>query len=98
HRTLLSFPTRRSSDLAEEACFLPVRKVPAGPSHLLGKHDVRRQVAVAAFQKAERAADVRAFDPAGEQSAGLHHLVPGVVDRGGRSEEHTSELQSRENL
>ena len=70
--------------LAQEAGVLAVRQVAAGGAHRLGQDDVGRQVGLAAAQIGQRAAGVRRVDAAGEQPAGLHHLVPGVVHGGGR--------------
>ena len=48
-----------------------------------GSSTCARHVALRAFQLGEHAADVRMLDAALEQAAGLHHLVAGIVDRGG---------------
>ena len=48
-----------------------------------GQQHVRRNVAVRAFQLGQHAADVRILDAALKQPAGLHHLVAGIVNRGG---------------
>ena len=83
--------------LAEVAGALAVRQVAAGPAHRPRQQDVGRQLAATALQVAERAADVRVLDAAGEQPAGLHHLVAGVVDRGGGviDRAHQRELVAR---
>ena len=70
--------------LAEEAGVLAVRQVAAGAAHRLGQDHVRRQIGLAARAGTQRAAGVRRVDAAGEQPAGLHHLVAGVVHGGGR--------------
>src|SRR5690606_41816370 len=87
HRDLHSFPTRRSSDLRED------RRLDA-----LGAVRVRRHLAPVLvclldqrphlLQRVLLAADAVAFR---EHAAGRAELDD-------RSEEHTSELQSRENL
>src|SRR5690606_41184505 len=69
HRTLHSFPTRRSSDLPGSAD--TVGRKP-------GDGGIRRR-------------EIRASAPAGACKGGERRSAP-------RSEEHTSELQSRENL
>src|SRR5690606_40940234 len=94
HRHLLSVPTRRSSDLPEAA-------MAARPGQLA------LQPVLAAT-----AADPGCPDPANAPSlidalllgaegcleGGYDGLVTGPVQKAARSEEHTSELQSRENL
>ena len=70
--------------LAEKAGVLAVRHVAAGRAHRLGQDDVRGQFVAAALEIFERAAGVRRVDAAGEQPAGLHHLMAGVVHRGRR--------------
>src|SRR5690606_42013635 len=81
-RDLHSFPTRRSSDLGDGCGERPLE----GVGDALG---VRGQAVRAGLEQAELALR--------EQVAGEVAVLVGV--RGaGRSEEHTSELQSRENL
>ena len=60
-----------------------VRQVAAGAADGLGNQDVGRHLAAAALEIAEDAAFVRMFDAAGEEPAGLHHLMAGVVNGGG---------------
>ena len=67
--------------LAEETGVLAVRQIAAGRPHRLRQDDVRRQFGFAAFQIFQRATGVRRVDAAGEQPAGLHHLMAGVVHR-----------------
>src|SRR5690606_41328773 len=83
HRALHSFPTRRSSDL-EAARRDPVRQArPAGRA----PHGQRRAV--------DRRGSAR--ETGRGLSASAHHpRLARAVEA--RSEEHTSELQSRENL
>src|SRR5690606_39356022 len=81
---LHSFPTRRSSDLGQPRRELPARAGQA-PLSAAGSPVARR-------------------DACGSGAAGRHPEVrrpagaAGTLFRPGRSEEHTSELQSRENL
>ena len=70
--------------LAEIAGVLAVRHVAAGVADRPRQQHVRRHVAVRTFQLAEHTADVRMLDAALEEAAGLHHLMAGVVDGGGR--------------
>jgi hypothetical protein len=48
-----------------------------------GHQHVGRNVAIRPFQFPHDAAKVRIFDAALEQATGLHHLMAGVVNRGG---------------
>ena len=66
--------------LAEIARGVAVRQVAAGAADRSRQQHVRREFAATALQVAERAADVRMLDAAGEEPAGLHHLMAGVVD------------------
>src|SRR5690606_42152642 len=75
-RDLHSFPTRRSSDLADRADEFTQRI--AGGTDVLVAHALEHALA-----------DLLEFGLGGRTEAD---------DRLGRSEEHTSELQSRENL
>src|SRR5690606_40927609 len=91
-RALPSFPTRRSSDLA-------------GAARELAASGDRTSAAIASRAAGERygltvaAADIQDSD---HNMTRFAILAPAGVDRvperGWRSEEHTSELQSRENL
>src|SRR5690606_41989344 len=91
-RALLSVPTRRSSDLEAPGPFQVggIRRPLRGVLVLAEQ----RFLAAGRFQFHEVARAQVARAPLGERDAGL--------DAGGgeesRSEEHTSELQSRENL
>ena len=69
---------------AKVAGGLAVRQVAAGAANRLRDKNVGRHFAAAALEIAEDAAFVRMFDAAGEEPAGLHHLMAGVVDGGGR--------------
>src|SRR5690606_40855711 len=87
-RVLLSFPTRRSSDLGERfgrysIIGLPARRVFSFRGHTL------------TVSEHGEAVDTREVaDPFAEvERLRAEHSVPRL-----RSEEHTSELQSRENL
>src|SRR5690606_42011968 len=82
HRDPHSFPTRRSSDLAAEN------------SHALARGDLQVQVAQCRLGLAGIAeGQSAAFDLAAQAAGG--EARPALLRR---SEEHTSELQSRENL
>src|SRR5690606_41792986 len=97
-RELHSLPTRRSSDLGDDVAFLEVR------STGLLDLDALRQFFVA-LTELELVHDIARQEPRIARIFNLHlaeHLVEDdlnvlVVDLH-RSEEHTSELQSRENL
>src|SRR5690606_39543019 len=98
HRSLPSFPTRRSSDLS---CMTSVDvATSAGPLSLPGLGALGGFVIAAAIGYV-----LGAFEPRREQPvvAGSAMAVGSAVLllallAGPRSEEHTSELQSRENL
>src|SRR5690606_40470222 len=97
-RTLHASPTRRSSDLVRD---------PERPGVGRVEHDLRDAVMVAKIHEKEVTVVPLAVDPAGKTnhvpdmlgaqlatgmgSVGMHRRLA-------RSEEHTSELQSRENL
>src|SRR5690606_41483340 len=86
HRALHSFPTRRSSDLAQKDNTDQVASATT-------------EMAASAVQVRENAIDTRrkSEDTAEAASKG-EHLARAAVEGIERSEEHTSELQSRENL
>src|SRR5690606_39429723 len=92
HRVLPPFPTRRSSDL--EACSSCVGSHEAGalaeaPSLVEGRPTRNPHAALAYCERMTPRADVQLVREALEDA-----LPPSLA----RSEEHTSELQSRENL
>src|SRR5690606_41448754 len=83
HRLLPSFPTRRSSDLALHRCF--------------------QEIAVPGADVQEPLAQAQTLKGADNVVIAAQRLAGAAADHGGhvlqvRSEEHTSELQSRENL
>src|SRR5690606_40622870 len=84
HRDLHPFPTRRSSDLAE----------------VFQRHRESRQVQAPAFHPGPAFGEMGGGHRVEHRAGGADQIrrpfVVGVVDE--RSEEHTSELQSRENL
>src|SRR5690606_41179600 len=91
HHALHSFPTRRSSDLLLVPGPGRLARVLAPPTRPLGDHLVLPGLGWAAGPAA------RGGTPGSLRSGGrVQHLA----SHGGRdrSEEHTSELQSRENL
>src|SRR5690606_42065470 len=82
-RDLHSFPTRRSSDLIFPGSFRAVSTRKTYPSGFLGsKSQIPHPVGLPT--------DTNRFLGRDGEDIGLHRFV--------RSEEHTSELQSRENL
>src|SRR5207302_6822290 len=83
HRDLHSFPTRRSSDLGSR-----IRRGRTSGS----------VPAPACSVRAFRPRQVSPGDPTRSRRGPPRHCVLGARNRGARSEEHTSELQSRENL
>src|SRR5690349_24222775 len=83
HRHPHSFPTRRSSDLAA----VPASTVPSSAP-----------AAAPAGVNRNRARRGDALTPAVVAHAQRDRVIPGGVERMGRSEEHTSELQSRRDL
>src|SRR5690606_41725896 len=87
-RALHSFPTRRSSDLLHCGLLsLRGRFEQAGVSPC-----PQRQGSIAAPVPAAMAAAMAAASPCPQRQGSI------AASRRGRSEEHTSELQSRENL
>ncbi len=66
--------------LAQEAGVLAVRQVAAGAAHRLGQNDVGWQIGSPPLQIADHAAGMRRIDAAGEQPAGLHHLMACIVN------------------
>src|SRR5690606_41895830 len=82
HRHLPAFPTRRSSDL----------RMTEGRTRRSGRANGRRP----AKSQAVRAA--AAMNGAPGRNRGTRRINPPRTPAGRRSEEHTSELQSRENL
>src|SRR5207302_9837912 len=86
HRALHSFPTRRSSDLVELAQQRRRRRLFAAPTHDLVQPQ-RRTLHAERMRVALRFVRVVGI-------GALHACAPRAM----RSEEHTSELQSRENL
>src|SRR5690606_41924016 len=87
HRSLLSFPTRRSSDLSLEGA----RRVSwhHRPDHLRAWHHLHCAAAAAEFSLCDDGG-LPLWRRPGLACGGGHHPR--------RSEEHTSVLQSRENL
>src|SRR5690606_41733222 len=87
-RAILSFPTRRSSDLYQ------LHGQAFGQRTAVGQE---RFVTVLAHAARARWKGYRHEGAAGRQDRQVAGLVE-LVERRFRSEEHTSELQSRENL
>src|SRR5690606_41574460 len=83
HRALHSFPTRRSSDL--------VRRAPGAGSPVRHESEAGRARHAPAAQGLRRSGG-----PAGPRAPAQNRLLSRWARA--RSEEHTSELQSRENL
>ena len=71
----------RIKPFAEETGVLAVRQVAAGRAHRLGKDDVSGQFVAPPLEVLQSATGVRGVDPAGEEPAGLHHLMAGVMHR-----------------
>src|SRR5690606_40832011 len=89
-RALLSFPTRRSSDLVPIAA-------PANSRDLSALSEIVRQVAVAQHLHLVLFIAEAFLQARPERQVGARvGVLEGLVEA--RSEEHTSELQSRENL
>src|SRR5690606_40656274 len=87
----LSFPTRRSSDLAPTFCLQTVW----GSEDRCGKWWARLLIGGARSPAGIRGS----WSTCAGWRASMRHLVLGAGQVGtARSEEHTSELQSRENL
>src|SRR5690606_40552582 len=93
HRSLPPFPTRRSSDLID-----PDARVKAAMNEINAAQRMRK----AAEERGEAERILRVKQAQGEAESnvlrgkGIAGQRKAIVD--GRSEEHTSELQSRENL
>src|SRR5690606_41582696 len=85
HRDLHSFPTRRSSDLAVFVFIVSAIMHTVAPHH---RNDFSRLPDEDRVLESLRHADLRPGD----------YVVPFASSPKERSEEHTSELQSRENL
>src|SRR5690606_41518933 len=94
-RELHSFPTRRSSDLPVEAFKSDYAEIRADINKARGNIEAAR----AGYEEA-----LAATDPQQQERMMLLQLkrddlkAPATVTQQARSEEHTSELQSRENL
>ena len=69
--------------LAEIAGVLPVGHVPAGVADGPRQQHVRGDIALRALELVEHAAVVRMLQAAEEEASGLHHLMAGIVYRGG---------------
>src|SRR5690606_39957903 len=92
HSYLHSLPTRRSSDLLTSLTSLPWRSPPC--QQLLEARGVYITCAILSSQR-----ESRCVADGGSRSASPHRRRGlGLARTGERSEEHTSELQSRENL
>src|SRR5690606_39775776 len=95
---LLSFPSRRSSDLAKEPCAGLRVRAPTSPA--IVKARIGAPLCRADGAGWEAPDDDRLFPLAQMDrpcGAGPRHPRRGLPDLLHRSEEHTSELQSREN-
>src|SRR5690606_41880012 len=88
HPPLRSFPTRRSSDL----------QLAAGKPLILRRGNRRRSDRVRPARASRKAKGGTGQQGRTLQYTGSGDRDGGVVVAGVRSEEHTSELQSRENL
>src|SRR5690606_41349301 len=94
-RALLSFPTRRSSDLAGMLTGIGLAFVNEG--HLKIDHEQRRRSWAHDIKAKARPCPINEMSGEGDPMHDLKLLFSGMVHQV-RSEEHTSELQSRENL
>src|SRR5690606_40853490 len=97
-RRLRSFPTRRSSDLGQTGQFADVGDMP-GPG-LSGIHQLVGEAALQ-LRQTHLQLTVALLLLRRQGNAGQPEIAQGMLDDGLlgyiRSEEHTSELQSREN-
>src|SRR5690606_40036494 len=89
HRALHSFPTRRSSDLLRRACLTPLLRVGDRGCQTSPLDEVLDLYLSLGALVTSLDDDARTAAPVGVLHLRLHAR---------RSEEHTSELQSRENL
>src|SRR5690606_41750967 len=97
-RALHSFPSRRSSDLAGTMTGTGNTKLTGWIGWMIGALGLAG-VAVVGVNMLKVAGEVDARAEAREAAAVDHGMrLLGEVAAGDRSEEHTSELQSRENL
>src|SRR5690606_41033801 len=91
-----SFPTRRSSDLDE---FRGNRQIEARVWHNWGKLDLDQALAAAAALESAAQRNLAAQSLYAAYDYGGNDTIDRIEEALGiRSEEHTSELQSRENL
>src|SRR5690606_41131244 len=94
HPDLHSFPTRRSSDLRPDRFILtPGQKAVADFSACLNNDRFLNNDEVSVSYKSNDPSVVKVDD-----KGNITAIKPGVATVTVRSEEHTSELQSRENL
>src|SRR5690606_40541918 len=89
-----SFPTRRSSDLLAGASAVTAH---AAPGRAV-ERGAGQPCAARFAWTTDRAWSRWRAARVGAERALARHALAGIAPPGGRSEEHTSELQSRENL
>src|SRR5690606_42085771 len=89
-RALCSFPTRRSSDLGQS-----VPGVPGGGA--VSEEQIRQEIRLAELEMKQAQKQLETLRKRLDRLT-VRSNLSGTVVQVNRSEEHTSELQSRENL
>src|SRR5690606_40822941 len=97
HLDLYSFPTRRSSDLYAEPVFIGIVSFYCAISFFVVFRNFRRQARIDA-DLINLKKSIKAIQSESILSAVGFSCITAIPLAFGRSEEHTSELQSRENL
>src|SRR5690606_39686948 len=98
HRPLLSFPTRRSSDLIVGFACTTCNGMSGALDPVIEKEILERGIHTTAVLSGNRNFDGRIHPHVKQAFLASPALVVAWAIAGTRSEEHTSELQSRENL
>src|SRR5205085_10602551 len=95
HRDVPSFPTRRSSDLMTMRYYMPNEQYATPESKVRRTEDILRRVEALPGVQAAFASNMIPLSGGGGFS---QIAIDGRPSEKGRSEEHTSELQSQSNL